>query len=336
MAPPGAIIFYISLENRIPGIQVFRLTDLLVVRGLRLVSIVFLSTEIYKLMGNYFLAAVMLCISISSVSAQQKKGVSGKGDKGQVKRAPIDTTRFALVEGGSFTMGTDKFVEAIENPPHSVTVKSFWLAKTEMTFEDYDKFCNETKRDTMGSAGWGRGKQPAIWVSWNDAVAYCNWLSVKEKLSKCYFIDSTGAVTYLDTAKGYRLPTEAEWEFAARGGNKGQGHTYAGSDNIGDVAWYNANSEGKAHPVAQKAPNELGLYDMDGNVWEWLWDIFDGSYYIHSPSENPEGPASGPYRVMRGGAFYNNSNYARVFTRQNSYVVFRQNSVGFRIARTFY
>jgi formylglycine-generating enzyme required for sulfatase activity len=288
-------------------------------------------------MRKYYLATIAICLLVVSVSAQQKKkSNTAKALKAQSKRAPIDTTRFVLVGGGTFNMGTDKFVEAIENPPHSVTVNSFWLAKTETTFEDYDKFCFETKRDTMGSAGWGRGRQPAIYVSWNDAIAYCNWLSGKEKLSKCYLIDSLGGVKYLDTAKGYRLPTEAEWEFAARGGNKGQGFTHSGSNNIDEVAWYNVNSGGKAHPVAQKKPNELGLYDMDGNVWEWLWDIFDGSYYRNSPSDNPQGPATGPYRVMRGGAFYNNTNYAKVFTRQNSYVVFRQNSVGFRIARTYY
>lgn len=288
-------------------------------------------------MRKYYLAIVILCLlSISAFAQQKKSGATAKASKTQPKRAPIDTTKFVLVEGGTFNMGTGKTVESGEGPPHSVTVKSFWLAKTETTFEDYDKFCFDTKRDTMGSAGWGRGKQPAIYVSWNDAVAYCNWLSGKEKLSKCYLIDSTGIVKYLDTAKGYRLPTEAEWEFAARGGNQPLGRVYAGGDKIDDGVWYKGNSGGKAHPVAQKAPNELGLYDMDGNVWEWVWDIFSSSYYGVSPSDNPLGPETGPYRVMRGGAFYNAPEYARVFTRQNSYVVFRQNSVGFRIARTFY
>jgi sulfatase modifying factor 1 len=287
-------------------------------------------------MKKYFLATVALFVLSATCFAQQKPNPV-KPSKGVAKRAPIDTSKFALVEGGTFKMGTDQVVESVEGPPHSVTVKSFWMAKTEMTFEDYDKFCLDTKRDTMGSAGWGRGKQPAIWVSWNDAIAYCNWLSGKEKLSKCYLIDSaTKAVTYLDTAKGYRLPTEAEWEFAAQGGNKSHGYTYAGSNNPDEVEWYNGNSGGHAHPVATKAPNELGLYDMNGNVMEWLWDFYDGSYYKNSPTDNPEGPATGPYRVMRGGAFFNPTKYARVYTRQNSYVVFRQNSVGFRIARTYY
>ena len=287
-------------------------------------------------MRIYCLATLALCFIVITSFGQQKGTTPAKPARNQTKRAPIDTSKFVLVEGGTYKMGTDKVVEAVEGPPHDVTVKSFWLAKTEMTFEDYDKFCYDTKRDTLGSIGWGRGKQPAIWVSWNDAIAYCNWLSGKEKLSKCYKIDTAGHVTYLDTAKGYRLPTEAEWEFAARGGNKSKGTTYAGSENINDGVWYASNSNGRAHAVAEKAPNELGLYDMNGNVWEWLWDIYDGSYYRTSPADNPEGPATGPYRVMRGGAFYNNANYARVFTRQNSYVVFRQNSVGFRIARTYY
>ncbi len=280
-----------------------------------------------------YLAVIIICFLSVAAFAQKKGAAPGKAVK---HVAPIDTSRFVLVEGGTYNMGTDKTVEPVEGPVHQVSVKSFWLAKTEVTFNDYDKFCAETKRDTMGSRGWGRGRQPAIWVSWNDAIAYCNWLSGKEKLSKCYLVDSTGGVKYLDTAKGYRLPTEAEWEYAARGGNKTNGYTYAGSNNIEDGTWYNVNAGGRTHPVASKAANELGLYDMTGNVWEWCWDIYDGSYYRNSPADNPAGPEKGPYRVMRGGAFYNNLNYARVFTRQNSYVVFRAESVGFRIARTYY
>ena len=186
------------------------------------------------------------------ISAQQK-------NKTKSKRAPIDTTRFAFVEGGTYKMGTDKPLEPQEGPAHDVTVNSFWIAKTEITFAGLRfVFAMTPKRDTMGSMGWGRGKQPAIWVSWNDAIAYCNWMSGKEKLSKCYLIDSTGIVKYLDTAKGYRLLTEAEWEFAARGGNKSKGFGYAGSNDINDVCWFKDNAGGKANKVAQKKPNELG------------------------------------------------------------------------------
>ena len=277
----------------------------------------------------YFVSILISCLFLHGFGQAKSKV------KVQVKRAPIDTTKFILVEGGTFNMGTDQPVEAHEGPAHKVSVNSFYLAKTETTFEDFDKFTADMKRDTTPSGSWGRGKQPVFVVSWIDAVQYCNWLSEKEKLSKCYIINGE-QVTYLDTAKGYRLPTEAEWEFAARGGNKGKDYPYAGSADINAVGWYKDNSGGRSMPVAHKAANELGLFDMTGNVWEWVWDVYDGNYYKTSPSDNPKGPESGPYRVMRGGAFYNLANYARVFTRQDSYPGFKQNSVGFRVARTYY
>ncbi len=266
-----------------------------------------------------------LCLSICAQKKNDRKAI----------KIPIDTTKFVLVEGGTFKMGTDKPVEPHEGPVHSVTVKSFYLAKTETTFEDYDKFLYETQHDTLPYGTWGRGKQPAMYVSWTDAVAYCNWLSQKEKISKYYLINDS-EVKIIDTAKGYRLPTEAEWEFAARGGNKSKGTVFAGSDVINEAGWFTGNSEGKSHVVAQKISNELGLYDMTGNLWEWVWDWHDGNYYQSSPADDPRGPATGSYRVMRGGAWYNYGNYATVYTRQNHHVGFRQNSVGFRVARTYY
>jgi formylglycine-generating enzyme required for sulfatase activity len=283
-------------------------------------------------MKKYIIAFTCLFLMAFTAFAQKAKAPA-------TKHAPIDLSKFVLVEGGTYTMGTDKTVEPVEGPPHQVTVGSFYLAKTETTFEDFDKYTSATKRDSVMAGKWGRGKQPVIFVSWLEATRYCNWLSEKEKLSKCYIINDTGKVikvTYLDTAKGYRLPTEAEWEYAARGGNKSKGTIYAGSDNIDAVAWYKANSDEGPKPVAQKAANELGLFDMNGNVWEWCWDIYDGEYYRTSPVDNPKGPETGPYRVMRGGAWYNVPNYARVFTRQNHHMGFKQNSVGFRVARTYY
>ena len=284
-------------------------------------------------MKKYSLLTVTVFFLSLSVFAQQKAKA-----KPHAKRAPIDTSKFVLVEGGTFTMGTDQLIKGLEHegPAHKVSVNSFYLAKTEMTFEDYDKFCNDTKRDTANCSGWGRGKKPVMNVSWFDAVHYCNWLSEKEKLSKCYLIDEKSLdVKYLDTAKGYRLPTEAEWEFAAKGGNKSQGYLYSGSKDVNDVGWYAINSQ-RTMPVAQKTANELGLYDMSGNVWEWCWDIYDWNYYKSSPSDNLKGAETGPYRVMRGGAFYNQATYLRTVTRQNSGIGFKQNSVGFRVARTYF
>lgn len=272
----------------------------------------------------------LLLLSVTALFAQ-------KGKPAPVKRAPIDTSKFTLVEGGSFKMGTDKPVELHEGPVHDVTVKSFYLGKTEVSFNDLDKFLADTKRDSTAipGYGWGRGKQAGIMTSWFTAVEYCNWLSEKEKLSKCYLIKGT-EVTYLDTAKGYRLPTEAEWEFAARGGVKSKGTLYAGSENLEEVAWVKSNSNEGPHAVAQKKPNELGLFDMTGNLWEWVWDWYDAGYYKIVAGINPKGPATGNYRVMRGGAWYNLPNYATVYTRQNAAPGFRQNSVGFRVARTYY
>lgn len=282
-------------------------------------------------MRKYYIISVFISCLVLAASGQTKSKA-----KIPVKHAPIDTAKFVLVEGGSFKMGTDQPVEAHEGPAHDVTVASFYLSKTEITYEDFDKFTSATKRDSVVTDfPAARKVHPVFMVSWLDAVAYCNWLSEKEKLSKCYKIDGE-KVTYLDTAKGYRLPTEAEWEYAARGGNKSKDYPYAGSADINAVGWYKANSNGGSKPVKQKQPNELGLYDMTGNLWEWCWDVYDGNYYKNSPSNNPKGPDSGPYRVMRGGAWYNEANYARVFTRQDHYPTFRQNSVGFRVARTYY
>jgi formylglycine-generating enzyme required for sulfatase activity len=126
------------------------------------------------------------------------------------------------------------------------------------------------------------------------------------------------------------LPTEAEWEFAARGGTRSQGYKYAGSNSLASVAWYDGNSGYKTHSVGQKQPNELGLYDMSGNVWEWCND-WHGDY-DNSPSTNPKGPSSGAYRVLRGGSFRGSATGCRVACRLYSGPSFRFNNYGFRVA----
>lgn len=275
------------------------------------------------MMKKVSLLLLLACIVVA-VSAQSK-----------TKKTPApDASKFALVEGGTYTMGTAKGKEPVEGPEHKVTVKDFYIAKYELTFDDWDRYCDSTKRKPTDDMKWGRGKRPAMIVSWMDAVAYCNWLSKQDKLHPAYVIDEANKTAkWLDTANGYRLPTEAEWEYAARGGAKGKETKHAGSDNLDEVAWYNDNSGQKTQPVGQKKPNELGLYDMNGNVWEWVWDRYDGNYYQHSPENNPTGPEEGPYRVTRGGAWYNKPEYVAITTRQNNTPDFRQNSVGFRIAR---
>ena len=128
------------------------------------------------------------------------------------------------------------------------------------------------------------------------------------------------------------MPTEAEWEYAARGGNKSQGYKYSGSNNIDDVGWCNSNSGKKTHPIGQKNPNELGLYDMSGNVWEWCSDYYDDHYYDDSPSNNPAGPSKGKEKVMRGGMYGFPSDYCRVYVRYNETPEDKSPFYGFRLA----
>jgi len=202
-----------------------------------------------------------------------------------------------LVEAGSFEMGSASGRSA-EQPVHTVQITApFYISKYEVTCEQYSDFRSDA----------ACGDLP-VGVIWYDAVEYCNWLSERAGLIPCYELKRLG--TKCDfTATGYRLATEAEWEYAARGGNRSQGYVYAGSDDPAEVGWYADNSGEQAHPVGQLEPNELGLYDMSGNLMEWCWDWYTRDYYEESPSSDPTGPklASTSYRdtikVLRGGTF---------------------------------
>jgi len=193
------------------------------------------------------------------------------------------------VQGGTFQMGSnDWFPE--EKPVHTVTVSDFYISRHEVTFEQFDTFCETT----------GRESRPVINVNWFDAVHYCNWRSESEDLTPYYTVLPSGVETTFDsTANGYRLPIEAEWEYAARGGNQSLGYTYSGSNNADEVAWYGGNSGDMTHPVGQKKSNELGLHDMNGNVWEWCHDWWGP--YSSGAQTDPTGPSSGSLRVRRGG-----------------------------------
>ncbi|MFH1527877.1 MAG: SUMF1/EgtB/PvdO family nonheme iron enzyme, partial [Bacteroidota bacterium] len=215
--------------------------------------------------------------------------------------------QMVFVKGGTFPMGSNDG-GSDEKPIHQVTVNDFYIGKYEVTFEEYDKFCEATGRTKPKDNGWGRGKRPVIYVSWNDAKAYCEWA-------------------------GGRLPTEAEWEYAARGGIQSQGYTYSGSNSIAEVAWYSGNSGNKTHEFGTKKGNELGIYDMSGNVWEWCSDWYGNNYYTNSPGNNPKGQASGTSRVLRGGSWYDNVYYCRVANRDWGYPDITYSYYGFRIVQ---
>ena len=226
-----------------------------------------------------------------------------------------------LVEAGSFEMGSNEG-NASDGPVHTVQVtRPFYIAKYELTFDEYDRFTDDMLKARVDDRGWGRGSQPVIHVDWYDAVDYCNWLSEKAGLTPCY--SGKGKLTECDfAANGYRLPTEAEWEYAARGGSINQDFLYAGSDNPDEAAWYTANSDERLHPVGEKLPNALGLYDLCGNIFEWCWDWYDKDYYAVSPASDPLGPpppqSTKPWdfvRSRRGGSWREDAQNIRIFSR---------------------
>lgn len=214
-----------------------------------------------------------------------------------------------LVQGGTFTMGDtwgDGYSD--EKPTHQVTLSSFYISKYEITQAQYLAVMGTNPSSFSGD------NKPVERVSWYDAVTFCNKLSQQEGLTPAYTINGTN-VNWDTTANGYRLPTEAEWEYAARGGSQSQGYKYSGSDNPDDVAWYSNNSGSQTHDVGTKQTNELGIYDMSGNVWEGCWDWYNASYYSISPGNNPKGPASGTRRVLRGGSWLNLTDLVRSAVR---------------------
>lgn len=222
------------------------------------------------------------------------------------------------VEGGSFEMGDlNGLGEVDEQSVHNVTLATFSIAKTETTVQQWKSFCKETGRKMpklpdYESEDFLKDDHPIVYVNWQDAVDYCNWLSNK-------------------TGKLYRLPTEAEWEYSARGGKLSKNFNYSGGQNLGMTGWYHDNSGVGTKPVAQKRPNELGIYDMSGNVSEWCSDWYDGKYYASSPATNPKGPISGYYRVLRGGSWDGSEISCRVSNRSLFAPTYPNSDWGFRV-----
>lgn len=212
------------------------------------------------------------------------------------------------VEGGTFKMGAtaeQQNPDSDEKPVHSVTLSSFSIGEMEVTQELWTAVMGSNPSNRSGN------HLPVEKVSWNDCQTFIT------KLNQL-------------TGQTFRLPTEAEWEYAARGGNESKGYQYAGSNMIDDVAWYTSNSGSKTHDVATKAPNELGIYDMSGNVWEWCQDWY-GSY-DSSAQSNPTDPSSGSYRVIRGGSWFYDASSCRVANRNYYAPTLTLSSLGLRLA----
>ncbi len=229
--------------------------------------------------------------------------------------------KMIYVEGGTFQMGATSEqgsnAPSTQKPVHSVTLSSYYIAECEITQSQWQKVMGTTvyqQRD-KANTNWamqGVGDNyPMYYVNWDEAQAFCR------KLSEL-------------TGKRYMLPTEAQWEYAARGGNRSKGYKYSGSNNIAEVAWYKSNTtDGKTHPVKQKRPNELGLYDMSGNVYEWCYDWY-GSYSA-TAKNNPTGPSTGTERIVRSGSFYSESSYSCVSYHGGKEPSKRFSNFGFRL-----
>lgn len=270
----------------------------------------------------------MLTVSGISVFSQQKA---------------VNIPPMIHVEGGTFIMGNNSG-NADEQPVHKVSVNSFFIGKFEVTNKDFKKFIDATayitdaeQPDTVKlknglpprgihNGSWkvdskgmptplADSMKPVGNISWFDAVAYLKWLSK-------------------ETGQEFRLPTEAEWEFAAKGGVKSKGYQYAGGNNLKEVAWYLENAGYKSHNIGLKLPNELDIYDMAGNAREWCSDWYGESYYKVSPAENPAGPDNGKNRVLRGGSWGSEKGRMRISYRNEAYPYNSALDFGFRPAMT--
>ena len=250
--------------------------------------------------------------SLSSSSAASNALSSDNKSSAFANVLPITvngiTFNMIKVNGGTFTMGAtseQKNPKDDEKPTHQVTLSSYYIGETEVTQALWTAVMGDNPSSSKGD------NLPVEMVSWKDCKKFIG------KLNKL-------------TKRSFRLPTEAEWEYAARGGKRSNHTQYSGISNIDDVAWYRGNSGSKTHPVKTKKPNELGLYDMSGNVYEWCQDRYGN--YSSNAQTNPKGPGSGSLRVARGGCYYNYERFCRSSDRCNYSPGYRFNFLGFRLA----
>jgi formylglycine-generating enzyme required for sulfatase activity len=240
--------------------------------------------------------------------------------------------KLKLIPAGEFLMGSgaaDKWAKDREKPQHRVNItKPFSLGIYPVTQDEYEQVVGENPSKFKGD-----GRHPVDNVSWFDAVNFCNCLSEQEDLKPYYKIG--GETVSVVGGTGYRLPTEAEWEYACRAGTMTKWSFGDDESLLTQYAWYKVNSGSEPHAVGELKPNSWGMYDMHGNIREWCWDWYDDEYFQHSPSADPNGPSSGEYRVLRGGSCYTRSAWVR--SAQHLYEKPARGSFnfGFRPSRTY-
>jgi formylglycine-generating enzyme required for sulfatase activity len=235
-------------------------------------------------------------------------GAGGKGSKD-----PTTGMEFIFVKGGCYDMG-DTFGdgESDEKPVHKVCISDFYIGQYEVTQGQWKTIMGSNLSDFSFCGD----TCPVEMISWNDTQEFIQKLNSK-------------------TGKSYRLPTEAEWEYAARSGGKKEKYAGTSSDSeLSSYAWYNFNSDNETHPVGKKKPNGIGIYDMSGNVYEWCQDWFSSDYYKNKPRNNPQGPSSDSKRVFRGGSWLNEPQLLRASDRNDDDPSIRHRRIGFRLVRT--
>ncbi len=284
----------------------------------------------------------------AALTQESKPGLPGAEPKPALRpgvdwMSPATRMAFNLVKSGEFMMGSsedDEIAASLEKPPHKVRVSPFYLGIYEVTQGQYTAvlgnnpsfFCS-TGGGKDQVAGQSTDQYPVENVSWLDAVRFCNALSKKDRLTPYYQLNGDKVESQNTKGAGYRLPTDAEWEYACRAGTNTR--FYFGNDSwiLGKYGWFGGSSGGISHPVGQKRPNDLGLYDMHGNVWEWCSDWADGAYYKQSPVNDPPGAAKGTLRVLRGGCWKDEPRICRSANVNWWEPAGRYDSIGFRVAR---
>lgn len=263
-----------------------------------------------KLHGRILAAVLVLCFLPGSVVAGQE--AAAPRATADVRAADILRQlgiELVLVKGGTYRMGDlPEFGRGNALPAHEVTVGDFLIGKTEVTQSQWEALMGANPSKFKGA------DRPVEQVTWDECQEFLRRLNEK-------------------TGGAFRLPTEAEWEYAARSG--GRIETWAGTSNDAELdtfAWLGDNSGEQSQPVGRKRPNGLGIHDMSGNVWEWCSDWFDGDYYENSPANDPRGPASGELRVLRGGAWTDDSSWLRTASRFSIEPGKSYDRLGFRLA----
>lgn len=267
--------------------------------------------------------------------ALKRSSASKTGRLGEevIKIATNATLAFIKIAGESYAMGNDlNQGNSSEHPRHEVTLDSYYIAETQTTQQQFELVMGKNPSRFIQKAN------PVECISWLDAIMFCNELSIQQGLTPAYILSESSirssVVTWQQSSSGYRLPTEAEWEHCCRAGTS---TNYSCGDNLNQlvqVAWFQKNSQGATHPVGELKSNHWGLFDMHGQVYEWVWDWFDSNWYKNSPTFNPTGPLVGSARVLRGGSWSEPANRIRSAYRIGSRPDTLSPQIGFRVARS--